>query len=141
MNFQFYYGATFDNLNIDKIKGLIMAELVISKKVRKQLRELISKAYTQELNNHLHELSLSFDEWRNNKIDCWDLNDIIHKFHDGISRDLYKLYNYCRDEIFLVSRAVAQKLIQLDEVPTEVRGMLSDTAIRFFGSDDTSEAL
>lgn len=93
----------------------------ISKKIRKQLRELISKAYTLELSSHLNELSNKFDDWKNQRIDCWDLNELIHKFHDGISRDLYKTYNYSNDEILLIARALRMKLLEKDEIPNEVR--------------------
>jgi hypothetical protein len=74
-----------------------MSEL--SKKVRKKARELIVIAYTRELNYHLDKLSQKFDDWRKNTFDCWELNDLIHKFHDGISRDLYKTYNYTNDQV------------------------------------------
>ena len=102
-----------------------MPELTISKKTRRQLRELLSKAYAQELSDHLRELSLIFDQWRDNKITCWDLSDHIHQFHNGISRELYNIYNNRGHDIILISRAVARKLIQLDEVPSEVREMIS----------------
>ena len=62
-----------------------------SKQTRKKLRELNKIAYARELNHHLGQLGQKFDEWRNKGIDCWDLNDLIHEFHDGISRDLYKV--------------------------------------------------
>jgi hypothetical protein len=98
-----------------------MQELSISKKIRRQLRELLSTAYARELNNYLHELALNFDQWRDNKITCWELSDLIHQFHNGISRELYNVYSHNGHDIVLISRAVAQKLIQLDEVPSEVR--------------------
>jgi hypothetical protein len=101
-----------------------MQKLTISKKIRRQLRELLSKAYAQELSNYLHELALNFDQWRGNKITCWELSDLIHQFHNGISRELYNTYGHNGHDTILISRAVAQKLIQLDEVPSEVRELV-----------------
>jgi hypothetical protein len=102
-----------------------MLQLTTNKKTRRQLRELLSKAYAQELSDHLRGLALNFDQWRDNKITCWELSDRIHQFHHGISRELYNIYNNSRQDIALISRAVAQNLIQLDEVPSEVREMVS----------------
>ncbi len=88
-----------------------------SKQMRKKLRELCKITYARELNHHLEQLGQKFDEWRNNGIDCWDLNDLIHEFHDGISRDLYKVYHYTKDVDYLVSRAVKLGFLQKDELP------------------------
>lgn len=95
-----------------------MAEL--SKRVRKQARELIRMAYARELNYHFYKLAQKFDGWQKNTIDCWELNDWIHQYHDGVSRDLYKIYNYTQDEIFLISRAIAHGFLQKDELSKEV---------------------
>jgi hypothetical protein len=62
------------------------------KRIKKQLCELSGKAYQRELDTALSELHKQFEEWQKNKIDCWDLNNIVHKFHNGISRELYKYY-------------------------------------------------
>lgn len=96
-----------------------MSEL--PKHIRKQMRELISTAYSRELNRHLEELALKFDQWRKEVIDCWELSNMIHEFHDGISRDLYKMYNYGKDEDLLVARAIVHGLLSKDEVSDELR--------------------
>ncbi len=106
----------------------------MNKTQKKLLRELLNIAYTRELNYHLGELKKKFDEWQNNTIDCGELNDIIHQFHDGISRDLYKLYNYTSDDSLLISRAVSLGFLEQSEVPEDVNVKL------FFGMkpDDLS---
>lgn len=81
---------------------------------------MIRVAYTRELNHHLDELARKFDEWRKNKVDCWELNNSIHQFHDGKSRDLYKIYNYTKDEVFLIARAIVHGFLKKDEVPKEL---------------------
>jgi hypothetical protein len=88
-----------------------------SRKTRKKLRELCKIAYARELDHHLEQLEQNFDKWRNKNIDCWNLNDLIHDFHDGTSRDLYKIYHYTKDEAYLVSRAVQLGFLQQDELP------------------------
>lgn len=96
----------------------------LSKKMKKQLHELVSIAYTRELNYHLGQLAQKFDEWRKNEIDCWALGDFIHKFHDGISRDLYKTYNYGASKLLLISRALNLGFLNKDEISNEVLGLV-----------------
>lgn len=106
----------------------------LSRKTRKKLRELCKIAYARELNHHLEQLGQKFDGWRHNDIDCWDLNDLIHAFHDGTSRDLYKVYHYTKNEDYLVSRAFKLGFVQKDELPEGfsvlllpmVKGLFSD---------------
>lgn len=94
-----------------------MNKLPPSKKILKQLSRI---SYTRELNYHLEKLKHKFDEWQNNNIDCWDLKEFIHQFHDGVSRDLYKIYNYTKDDLYLVSRAASLGLLEQSETPEGV---------------------
>lgn len=92
----------------------------LTKKTRKRLRELLGLAYARELDGCLLKLSKKFDDWKDKKIDCWHLNDEIHKFHDGISRDLYNGYtNRSVHETYMISRALARNLIQKEDIPIE----------------------
>jgi hypothetical protein len=43
----------------------------LTKKTKKQLRELMLKAYAKELDELLVALSKKFDAWKNHQIDCW----------------------------------------------------------------------
>ncbi|MBA3721249.1 MAG: hypothetical protein H0W88_02475 [Parachlamydiaceae bacterium] len=92
----------------------------LSKKTKKELRKLLTTAYARELDQHILELSMKFEDWKNRKIDCWDLNDNIHKFHDGISRKLFDAYNARGvDDLYMISRAFASNLLLKEEIPTE----------------------
>lgn len=92
----------------------------LSKQTRKQLRKLLATAYARELEQHLFNLSRKFDDWKDKKIDCWDLNDHIHKFHDGISRSLFNSYNARGvDDVYMISRALYKGLLRKEEIPTE----------------------
>ncbi len=105
----------------------------ISKKTRKQLRELLGIAYARELDNHLLELSKAFDNWKNKKVDCWALNDQIHKFHNGISKKLFNTYNSNGvDELYFIARALSLNLLQKDEIPVEVFARVEALAAEFF---------
>jgi hypothetical protein len=59
---------------------------------KRKLRELAGMAYRRELGAELSKLEEEFARWRSGEIDPFELSDRIHRFHDGISRDLYVLY-------------------------------------------------
>lgn len=86
---------------------------------QKQLRKLVSMAYARELARELETLEGSFREWRAGTIDPHELSDRIHAFHDGPSRELWKLYNGKALEL-LVARAVEEGWLTLEEVPSDV---------------------
>ena len=96
-----------------------MAPRDFTKSERKKLRELAGEAYSRELHEALGDLDSAFSDWRASHIDGFQLSDFIHEFHDGISRDLYSLYN-SMDSGFLVARAVARRLLARKEVPPKL---------------------
>ena len=88
----------------------------LSKKIRKELRKLSDKAYKNQLDHELSILAKSFNDWENKRIDCFELSDRIHQFHDGSARDLWKRYNYSKDYLYLVAVAIVEGHIQESEV-------------------------
>jgi hypothetical protein len=106
----------------------------LSKKTRKRLKELLIQAYTKELDQYLFDLSKKFDDWKDKKIDCWELNENIHKFHDGISRDLFNTYNGGVDNIYLISRALAKNLLRREDIPEEATTVIQK-CMNLFESD------
>lgn len=63
------------------------------------MRQLAAEAHEQELEEALTELYEEFCTWGDKGMSAFDLNDKIHKFHDGISRELYKTYVMSPPEI------------------------------------------
>ena len=49
-------------------------------------------AYERELAKALESLEGNFKRWRKNKITAYELSELIHKFHNGIARDLWSFY-------------------------------------------------
>ena len=58
----------------------------------KAVRKLSGIAYERELAKAAGDLRDQFESWRRGELDVFELNERIHQFHDGISRDLYKKY-------------------------------------------------
>lgn len=91
----------------------------LTKKTKKQLRELMIKAYAKELDALLLTLSKKFDDWKNDRIDCWELEELIYQFHNGSAKKLFNHYNSRVDPILMVSHALVKDLLQKEEIPDE----------------------
>ncbi len=76
-----------------------------SKLIRKKLGELAGLAHERELSRAMETLDKHFTQWRRQEIDCFELNDRIHCFHQNTSSELWKTYSSMEDD-FLVCRAV-----------------------------------
>jgi len=111
-----------------------MAVDLNAKANRRKLRELAGVAYTRELSAELAKLDRDFGQWRSGEIDPFELTDRIHRFHDGISRDLYVLYRDLPSG-HSVARAVVLQLLQESEVPSEIL-----SAVRCWRGEDGREA-
>ena len=78
----------------------------LTKKQKAELRRLAGLAHERELSEALTNLESEFGRWRIGEISVFELNDRIHEFHHGLSRDLYKLYDP-RDAEIVVPGAIA----------------------------------
>lgn len=63
-----------------------------SKQIKRALRDLAGRAHEEELARALRPLAEAFDAWRAGRLDVWQLNDLIHRYHDGPQRQLWKRY-------------------------------------------------
>src|SRR5437764_12455836 len=97
---------------------------------KRKLRELAGVAYRRELGHELAKLEMDCARWRGGEIDPFELSDRIHRFHDGVSRDLYVAY---RDlsPINAAARAIALQVLDRTEVPSEILGEL-ESMVQFF---------
>jgi len=86
-----------------------------SKTKKRRLRELAELAYRRELARELATLDKHFESWRKGETTPWELGDLIHKFHDGRSRDLYVYYTR-GDRSDKVARAIVIGLLSEAEV-------------------------
>jgi hypothetical protein len=105
-----------------------------TKAQKKKLRELAGIANERELDQELEKLYRHFESWRKKEICCFELNDLIHTFHQGASREIWKIYTYS-DPDMAVSRAVALGLLKKEEIPDNLLDIL-DLKIGFFTDPD-----
>lgn len=97
---------------------------------KRKLRELSGLAYRRELGHELAKLEVDFSRWRGGEIDPFELSDRIHRFHDGVSRDLYVAYGG-RNPSLEVARAIALHVLDRNEVPSEILAEL-ESRIQLF---------
>ncbi len=90
-----------------------------TKAQKKRLRQLRDTAYERELDHELVKLYRDFKKWRNKEIHGFELNDLIHMYHQGPSRELWKFYTYA-DPDTAVARAVKLDLIKKEEIPHDI---------------------
>ena len=87
----------------------------LTKKQKAELRRLAGLAHERELSEAISSLESEFGRWRRGEISVFELNDRIHRFHHGESRDLYTLYDPRHAEI-VVPGAIARGTLQEEEV-------------------------
>jgi hypothetical protein len=90
-----------------------------NKRERVYLRDLAAQAHQIELESALDELQDQFREWKEHKQDAFELNEKIHKFHDGTSRELYKDYVWGNAET-AVAVAISKKVIEPSNIEENI---------------------
>jgi hypothetical protein len=89
------------------------------KKLKRLVREWAAVAHDRELAKALLALGTQFERWQRGEISAADLNDLIHQFHQGTSREIWKKYatNHLEPA---VGFAVATGILRREEVPPEL---------------------
>ena len=88
-----------------------------------QLKLLMDRAYERELEEALGEVMNGVDAVRAGRIDVFDLSDLIHQFHNGAARDLWKFYNGLKPPM-LVASALKRGYLRADEVSPALQDKL-----------------
>lgn len=108
------------------------------KRLKRLIREWAGVAHDRELSTALVKLDAQFDRWKRGEITAWDLNDHIHRFHDGASREIWKTYATNRLEP-AVAFAVATGILRREEVPPELGQHLA-ALIEFYEADRSASS-
>ncbi|HUJ11761.1 MAG TPA: hypothetical protein VL171_17260 [Verrucomicrobiae bacterium] len=90
-----------------------------TKAQKREIRRLAGLAHERELSAAARELQSEFERWQRGEIDVFVLNDKIHKFHDGVSRDLFKQYAMGQPYWSLAS-AIARGVLKESEVSPSI---------------------
>lgn len=90
-----------------------------SKAAYKKMGELSKMAYERELRGEIEKLAEQFQLWRDNRIDIWDLEEAVHKFHNGPARKLYARYRELSSEQVL-PYALHKGFVAHEDLPEEI---------------------
>ena len=96
----------------------------IPKRLKRLLREYAARAHEAELHQALVPLAEAFKRWERGELDSFELNDLIHRFHQGASREVYVRY-VTRDYEPALAHAIATGLIDRTGVPAGVMDHLA----------------
>ena len=108
-----------------------------TKAQRKKLRKLAGVAWECELDQELEKLYQQFLNWRNKKIDGFELNQLIHDHHQGPSQEIWKFYTYAHPDT-AVARGLNFGFLKKAEVPQGIYEII-ERKIGLFDSDDEDD--
>jgi hypothetical protein len=91
----------------------------VPKRIRRLIREWAGIAHDRDLRQALSELRMQFDRWDRGEIDSFELNELIHRFHQDTARDIWKRYATGHPEPAVAS-AVAAGVLRKEELPAEL---------------------
>jgi hypothetical protein len=91
----------------------------VPKRIKRLVREWAEIAHDRELRKALSELRVQFDRWERGEIDAFELNDLVHRFHQDTSREIWKRYDTTHLEPAIAS-AVAAGALPKEELPAEL---------------------
>jgi len=91
----------------------------VPKALKRLVREWAAVAHDRELSHALRELHGQFERWQRHEIDAFELNQFVHRFHDGSSREIWKRYESNHLEPAIASAVVAG-ILSRDELPAEL---------------------
>lgn len=110
----------------------------MTKAVKRELRELGGKVYEAEMTLELDKIYAEFQAWKAGTIDCWDLNDEIHKFHNGVSRKMWGFYSGRQPE-FEIVYGLNNGLITRSDI-SDAAWPYIERLIPLLGDDDPEDA-
>lgn len=109
------------------------------KRLKRLVREWAGVAHDRELSKALLNLWAHFQRWQRGELSATELNDVIHQFHNGASRNIWKTYATNRLES-AVAFAVATGVLRADELPSELRQHIAGLIEVYTAEQDRRQA-
>jgi hypothetical protein len=109
---------------------MVQGRMRDSRAGRRELRRLAGLAHERELTRALKRLGESFALWSEGKLEPYELNELVHDYHQGEQRDIWARYKR-GNEIPTVVRALAIDLLQPEELSPRLFEEL-EPAVEFF---------
>jgi hypothetical protein len=117
--------------------AFVMNAQTLTKAQKRELRRLAATAHERELAVAVTALENEFNRWRRGEMDVFALNEQIHKYHDGVSRELYKRYVLGEPQ-WAVAFAVRRGVLQEKELTREMLSYIGGL-VEFFVESGTGK--
>jgi hypothetical protein len=91
----------------------------LPKPVKRALRELATQAHEEELRRALLPLAEAFNRWRAGHLGSGELGDLIHEFHQGPARRIFKRYD-APDLDLVIAHAIVEGLLDRTRIAPDV---------------------
>jgi hypothetical protein len=91
----------------------------VPKRIKRLVRDWAGIAHDRDLRKALSELRAQFDRWDRREIDSVELNELVHRFHEDTSREIWTRYGTTHLEPAVAS-AVAAGVLHKEELPAEL---------------------
>ncbi|MBX3724768.1 MAG: hypothetical protein KF823_02490 [Xanthomonadales bacterium] len=104
----------------------------LDKKQKKELRRLAALAHERALSAALGALQGHFLRWRQGALDAFELNDEVHRHHQGAAREIYLRYTGS-DPRLAVACALGDGLLAWEDVDESCRPLL-EALVRAFAA-------
>ena len=105
------------------------------KRLKRLVREWANVAHDRDLRKALNELRSQFDRWDRGEITSFELNDLVHRYHQDTSREIWKRYATNHLEPAVASAVVAGGL-RKEELPPELVKHIA-SLIEFYEADES----
>ncbi len=92
-----------------------------TKRQKRVLRQILAIAHERELSAALDQLAGKFHQWATGKLDCFQLSDLIHRYHNGAARWIYSKYDSGLDLVLQVAACMRDGLVESGEIPEEFK--------------------
>lgn len=103
-----------------------------TKSDRKRIRQLADLAWERGLRFELRKIAVAIEEMESGRLTPFDVTDHIHRFHDGVSRDLYSQFSGSLPWL-AVCRAYFDGVLTDDDI-TDASGDIRDGIREFAAS-------
>lgn len=96
-----------------------------NEQLRKELNILVEKAYEAEMTQAVKDLEKVFGKWQSGHISVFELNEAIHRYHQGPAREIYNRYSVKSMSDLMVAQAIANGLLKEETLSAEMKNLLA----------------
>ncbi len=97
----------------------------LTKKQKRHIRDMAALAYEREMTAALNKLFASFQDWKRAGKTPFDLDEEIHRYHNGAARDLYKQYATGNPDM-AVLLALTSGVLKIEELNEDCRAFYQE---------------